>query len=108
MQLTNDLFTLRSREVIELFESPPEGDAKTIAVMARSVEFPAGPSNPLDHRGLPVERAAILACQKVVGAWQWMTLSPATKEVIGDFMFDVAKVKLDQWYYLKITPASHT
>jgi hypothetical protein len=48
--------------------------------------------------------AAILGVEKNhKGLWQWMFLSPATKEVIGDYLFDECEnLELDRWYYVVV------
>ena len=72
--------------------------------MARSVSFPEGD---FQLRRVPdgafVEMAAIVAAElNQAGKWQWCILSPPTKELIGDLMFDVGRVDRDVWYYLAI------
>jgi hypothetical protein len=97
-----EVFALRDSEVVRILDAEPPG-GRWICVMARSVDFPAGEVDPnRKSDGAPVERAGILACHKVRGKWQWLQLSPITKEQIGDLMFD-SNVDLDKWYYVDIT-----
>jgi hypothetical protein len=103
-ELTNEFFALRDAETFQIHEHPPASlAARVLAVMVRSVTFPEGPATAKDRRGLPVESASILAAERTSGEWKWVTLSPATKEVIGDFLFDTVKVERDRWFYLEIT-----
>lgn len=102
--LSFDSFTLRDGERMQLSSERP-GKGRYLAVMVRSVSMPAGEKanvRPID--GAAVEQAAILACEmNSNGQWLWCHLSPPTKEVIGDFLFDDCKIDRDKWYYLTLT-----
>lgn len=98
----NEVFAIRNGEIMTTADKEPTS-GRWLAVMLRSVEFPDGPvSKVRPSDGAPVERCAILACQKVKGEWQWCALSAPSKELIGDLFFN-ANVDRDKWYYLEIT-----
>jgi hypothetical protein len=98
----NEVFAIRNDELVTITDTEPSS-GRWFAVMARSVVFPGGPSHPVRvSDGLPVEAAAILACQKRDGLWQWMQLSPVTKENIGDLVFD-SNAEKDRWYFVIVT-----
>ena len=96
---TNEVFALRDGESVTVVtEQPTSG--RWFAVQARTVSMPDGAQSPIrEADGKPVEQAAIIACQQnMEGLWQWMQLSPATKENIGDLLFD-GNAEKDVWYY---------
>lgn len=99
--LLNEVFALRPGEVIYgQSERPTEG--KWIAVMLRTVDMPEGerhPTRPLDNK--PVEQCGVSACAIVDGKWQWLALSPPTKEVVGDYFFD-GNWPRNEWLYLVV------
>jgi hypothetical protein len=98
----NESFALRHGEQYKIIDIKPI-KGRWIAIMAQSVQFPFGPyAKARQSDGAPVEQAAILACQMVDGLWQWLQLSPPTKENIGDLLFDSGADK-DAWYYLEIS-----
>lgn len=101
--LLNEVFALRPGEQMVGTKERPEGPThKWLAVMLRTVQMPDGerhPARPLD--GAPVEQCAVLACQMVGGKWQWLFLSPPSKEAIGDYFFDGTWPK-DEWLYLMV------
>jgi hypothetical protein len=106
----NEVFALRDGELLTVFgEEPSEvqdvPSGRWICVMLRSVDFPDGPVCPFrESDKATVECAAVLACQKVRGEWQWIQLGAPSKENIGDLLFD-ANAERDKWYYLEITQA---
>lgn len=109
IRLDFEAFALRDGEVMQLFTEPQPG--LCIAVMARSVEMPPGEHSAVrELDGAPVVNAAILSAHwsRSKQAWQWMQIAPASKEVIGDHMIDVANVEFDRWYYLLITQQDDT
>ena len=96
-----ECFALRGNELLHLHESPPER-GRFIAVMLRPVEMPPGPrvpTRPCD--GEPVKSLAVLACEMASEGWQWVIISPPSKEYIGDFLMD-CKCERDRWYYLRV------
>jgi len=104
VSLDNEVFALRDNESFTFFAEPP-GFGRALAVMARTVEMPPGnrsPVRPCD--GAPVEQAAILACEVrgADGSWCWCQIAPASKEVIGDWIFDHG-LKKDCWYYMLVS-----
>jgi hypothetical protein len=104
MNAHNELFAIREGERAELFAEPPLSGFH-IAVKAVPVTMPDGRRQPTRQTdGAPVEQACIVACQlNADGLWQWVHLSPATKENVGDLIFD-GGLRKDCWYYLKLTP----
>ncbi len=101
LKLDNEVFALRDGEVAETSMDRPT-DGEWIAVMLRSVKFPEGEHEPFrESDGVPVEMCAVLACHLVRDKWQWLQLSPQTKERVGDLFFD-SNAPRDQWLYLKI------
>ena len=103
MNLENEVFSIRDGEKLQLWDGKPEG-IRSIAVMARTVEMPEGPRAQVRAcDGAPIENAAILACefQHNGQCWQWLQLSPCTKENIGDLMFN-NHCERDKWYYLSV------
>jgi hypothetical protein len=106
INLGNENFCLRDGECIEIStERPTSG--RFIAVMARTVQRPDGEKEETTADGLPVEDAAILSAmiRKVSQRWVWITLGPATKEAIGDLIFDNNLPK-DKWLYASISEAN--
>ena len=103
MNLENEVFSIRDGEKLFLWDGPPHHYGKRfIAVMARSVEMPEGPKASVRASdGAPIESAAILAAefQHQNQCWQWLQLSPCSKEHIVDMMFN-NHCELDRWYYL--------
>lgn len=100
--ITNEVFSLRSGERVEVFFEEP-ADGCSLALMARSLSMPPGPRwGVRQSDGAPVEDAAIVAAQRVDDLWQWVQLSPPTKEYLGDLLFDNDAEK-DRWYYLLVT-----
>lgn len=110
-ELINEPFTLRSKESIQLVEEnielivESEANKRYIAVIIRDCEMPSGGIVPLSYDNQKVESAGILACEWLYSknGWIWISLSPVTKEIIGQLMFD-AKCEHNKWYYLEITP----
>lgn len=103
MQLTNEVFALRDNENVRLSEEKP-ASGRVLAIQARSVAFPPGPfEKKRTGDGAPVEQAAIVAADWLPskGLWCWVQLSPQTKEVIGDLLFDTGAEK-DRWYYITV------
>jgi hypothetical protein len=104
-RIDNEVFALRDSEQVTIVEDRP-AKGRFIAVMARSLEMPEGArsvARPSD--GAPVEQAAIVACEwnNTFQSWQWLAVSPPTKERIGDLLFDSEGVVKDRWYYATIT-----
>lgn len=100
VSLDHEVFAIRDGERVELTNVRPN-QGRWLAVMARSVEMPDGPKVPVRTcDSAPVEQAAILACEmnRSRHAWQWLQISPASKEIIGDLLFDSGAEK-DRWYY---------
>ena len=101
MNIKDELFSLRHGEVLQVFSEQPT-TGLWIAAMLRSVTMPEGDRQPVrQHDGAPVEQVAVVACHKVDGKWQWLQLSPATKEAIGDYLIDNG-FERDQWNYATI------
>jgi hypothetical protein len=100
----NEVFALRDGEVSELWDTPPVHKQRWFAVQLVNVQMPEGDYQ--KHRqtdGAPVEMTAVVACQiNTEGLWQWMYLSPATKEQIGDLLVN-NRVDRDRWYYISVT-----
>lgn len=99
--LENDVLAIRNGERLQLWTEIPDCD-RWVAVQVVSVTMPEGQihsSRPRD--GMPVEQAAIIACEMVKGKWQWTQLSPPSKEFIGDMLFD-SDAERGRWYYLSI------
>ena len=95
----NEVFAIRNGERTTIVaEQPTSG--RWLAVMARSVSMPPGERHPFRHSDqMAVEQAAIVACQMVDGKWQWVQLSPPSKEAIGDLIFD-SNADKDRWYFV--------
>lgn len=106
MNLIYEAFSLRDGEYVSLGKDQPT-EGTWFAVMAKSVPQP--PGEIVSNREVPgleslsVEMAAIIACQIRMSdnKYVWMQLSPMTKEIIGDLMFD-CKAELDQWYFATV------
>jgi hypothetical protein len=99
-----EVFAIRDNESIRIVQTRPER-GRWIAVMARSIEMPDGPRSPVrESDGAPVEQAAILACEfgERQQSWHWQQLSPASKEIIGDVLFD-NQCEKDRWYFLVVS-----
>ncbi len=103
-ELINEMFALRGGEYLQLADV---GEPFDFAVMLRTVKLPDGPKVEKDHKGDPVESLAIIGAKierrpegQGESGWQWMYISPATKEYIGNFLIGV--VEPDQWNYLRI------
>ena len=106
VRLDLEMFALRDNERFQFYDEHP-GDGRVLAVMARSVSMPEGAkSKERACDGAPVEAAAILACEigAASGEWHWVQISPTSKEVIGDRMFDNGLEK-DRWYFMLVTSA---
>ncbi len=102
--LDNEVFALRDNEQIQFFADLPSS-GRVLAVMARTVEMPPGKRSPVrTSDGAPVEMAAILGCELRGDdpAWHWCQIAPASKEVIGDHIFDCGLEK-DRWYYMLVS-----
>jgi hypothetical protein len=97
----DEVFALRHGETIQSCLEQPK-DGKWLAIMLRSVSMPAGPRQVERDDGKPVEAAAVLAAGLLDGKWQWVQLSPSTKEVIGDLFYD-SSAPLDRWLYLVVS-----
>lgn len=104
-----DSFTLRDKEVMQLCDERPTCGGTWLAVQARSVSMPPGEVHPVrEFDGEPVEMAAIIAAQWIASkGWIWVQLSPPTKEVVGDYLFE-QQVELDRWYYLLLSSPAPT
>lgn len=106
MRVTNEAFALRSGEVVRVSDTEPEARWRYLAVMLRTVTMPPGERQPERQTdGAKVEQLAILACERVDGKWQWVQLSPPTKEAIGDYMLDSCECDQDKWHFLHVLPA---
>lgn len=97
IEMVNEIFSLRTYECVTIKEECPT-DGHVLAVMARSIEFPDGDIEATAWDGSPVEQAAILACERFDGKWQWSSLSQPTKQFIGNLLFD-GGAERDKWYY---------
>lgn len=108
MNLEYEVFALRDNETIKLTDYKPT-DGTVLAVQARSCSFPPGAFEETSASGLPVEKAAIIACQWMQRQqkWFWIHLASVSKERIGDMLFD-SGAALDTWYYLSILPSPTT
>lgn len=99
----NELFALRDGEVARLVEHRPTS-GRWIAVQLRTVTLPPGPyqrTRTMD--GKPTEAAVVAAAQvNRYGLWQWIHLSPATKEQVADLVLDNGGGH-NIWYYVTIT-----
>lgn len=99
--IENEVFALRNGEQYTINDRPPMS-GRWFAIMARTCYMPDGPKHLVRQSdNAPVESAAVIACQMVDGKWQWMQLSPNTKESLGDLMFD-SNAEKDTWYYITI------
>jgi hypothetical protein len=70
------------------------------AIKAVPASFP-GEHHTETLDGMPVESAAIVACEKRDdnGLWVWCYLTPAAKRLFGDMIFDNGLEK-NRWYYV--------
>lgn len=102
-----EAFSMRDGEIATILEHQPD-NGRWFAVMMSPVPPMPGPMQA--HREIdgltvePVELAAVIACQKRrdTGEFVWMQLSPLTKEVIGDVLFN-SRAEKGRWYYALIT-----
>ena len=101
--MSDVLWSLRDGETLELFNDEPS-DGLWFAARVVPVPLPGTPVAP--YRGEPnqsVEQCAVVAAHRnCLDEWQWLHLSPETKEHVGNFMLDVGKVERDRWYFLVV------
>ena len=101
--LINEWFSLREGETMTLVDMKYSRD-RWFAVRVVPVPLPGTPVAP--YRNLPntaSEQCAIISAHKnALGEWQWLHLSPNTKERVGDWLIDVCKVDRDRWYFVQI------
>jgi hypothetical protein len=99
----NELWALREGETMELSETEPT-EGEWFAVRVVPVALPGKPVAP--YRNLPntaSEQCAIIGAEKnSLGEWQWLNLSPGTKERLGDWLIDVCHVERDRWYFVTL------
>ncbi len=103
-ELNEEVFAARDGEALQLNYTQPE-TGRWFAVQAKSLTMPPGGIIPVCHRnGKLVEQAAIVACEwnRTKNGWQWLNLSPPTKGLLGDMIFDGGGEK-DVWYYVVVT-----
>jgi hypothetical protein len=103
-----EVFAVRDGETVQFSEERPTHHGRWFAIMARSVEMPPGNRSSVRWiDGEPVEQCAILAAQlgRLETAWQWMQLSPPTKERLGGMMF-ANNLERDRWYFVSIGQAA--
>lgn len=98
----NEMWALREGETLGVAEEEPVG-GEWFAVRIVPVPMPGTPIAP--YRNLPntaSEQCAIIgAVKNSLGEWQWLHLSPQTKERIGDWLLDECRgIKRDQWYWI--------
>lgn len=98
--LTNEVFSLRDGELVSTSLTEPKS-GRYLAVMLRSLSFP-GHMSEITADGKNVEPLAVLAAEKIRGAWFWCHLSPLTKRLIGDLLFD-SNSPFDTWVYVSIS-----
>lgn len=107
MNITHEAFSLRDGEYLTLSSETPETNDVWLAVMLKTV--PPMPGTMKYKRDIPgmsdakVESVAVIACHQRMhdGLFVWAQLSPQTKEIVGDFLFD-SGASLDKWHYVVI------
>jgi hypothetical protein len=45
----------------------------------------------------------VAATKNVLGEWEWLRVSPPSREHLIAWLIDVGKVERDRWYYVAIT-----
>ena len=111
MEFKQDFFTFRDGEHFHLYTvRQPDSSQPPLkyAVQLRSLDFPDGNYRTFrDCDGAEVVNAAVVACQWVKrddedgSGWQWMQMSPVTKELVGDVLID-SGCAVDTWYYMEV------
>lgn len=99
--LINDQFSFRSGESFVTSEAL---DGCTMAVMLAPVQPLPEPARKVTDAGDPVEPIAVIAAELREGLWQWLLLSPHSKEAIGDHLM-ANGAELGRWYGCTITRA---
>lgn len=97
MPQNTDPFSIRSYEILTYYDDHTDEE---YAVKLVPVTLPK-PSHNTTYYGAPVENCAVIAATFVNGAWQWMQLSPYTKEHIGRDMFK-GEFEINKWYFLEV------
>ena len=91
-----DAFTLRQGERISVAVGERVDETPYIVMLARVPLLPS-PSHPA---AAPL---CVIAAEWWRGQWQWMQLSPDTKEAIGEAM-EKHGCAVNVWHALKVTP----
>lgn len=107
MMTVNELWSVREGEVLHFHEEEPSPPyCSYFAVQIRPIAMPPGPVEPLKNgkpNEYPEQCAIIAARRNSIGEWQWLYLSPGTKEEVGNFLLDKCNVDRDRWYFLSVS-----
>jgi hypothetical protein len=107
--MDNEVFALRDAERIVVAEAAPD-KGRWIIVQLVPVQMPDGNRTTVRAcDGAPVEQCAVIACEWSVtnNGWQWLQLSPPTKEFIGDLLFDNGAER-NQWHFIAVEQLEET
>lgn len=102
-----ELFSLRDGEAFAIYEQEEKVPSTGVSIAVQLVpirEFPTEDYDDKAYNGEPVCFRAVIAArrQAITGLWQWVQLSPITKERIGDLLHNEMEAKSNTWYFCHI------